>query len=767
MDFYSAIPSAPSASVSPFEGVFPIVPLSLSRNVVASSTIPSNSAVQNGLALMNQTLEPVTVTFLGVPYFTADYSQVSVTVPPSTLYFLRLNSLSDGQVPARSTSYYWIGASAPIRMITYSHKAFIDNDNIGVPAENTTPPPVVVLPSYYPSTVTWNWQAGTAAPAAVPISISGSGLPFTSVSSAPWIQTSQSQGTLTLTPNLTGLTPGIYSATVTVTPVLPPAVTGFTIQSSTIHVELTVTAAPLLTAPYCCAFLTANSDAPVSTSSLPIATNGDPVAFTVATSGEPWLSLNLDRGTTPATLVPTADPAGLQSGTYTAEILVHGPNNTLTLTVYLTVISSQPPPVPQIQVSPTSLRFVLEAGSAGPLSSALLIASAAQPVTFTVHILSGGDWLKTQPSGDIALSVNASAVNLAPGDYVAQIVVSATGFAPVTVPVTLTVLPVPAASTLLVSPSAISLTGLAAVEQDAAIAIDSTAGRLLVQPSANGSSGWLHFNVHSDYVAADGKFLTPATLHIYANSDQPGTFRGAITLETTNNSVTVPVTLDATPPATKPPQIAAVVNAASGLADALAPGEIVSIFGLGVGGTVFVNGVPAPLLYTSAGQVNAVVPYEAGASGIATVKVVSGGVSSAEWGIPLAAAAPAIFTLNASGSGPGAVLNQDSSVNSAANPAVRGSVIQIFATGQGITSPPSLTGAISSGAGNPAVLPVTVAFGGIDAIVQYQGAAPGLIAGALQVNALVPLNAAFGDAVPLTVTVGGIASQPGVTVAVR
>jgi uncharacterized protein (TIGR03437 family) len=765
-EIFTDIPSAPSASVSPFPGVFPIVPLNVSQKITASSNIPSNGGVQNGLALMNQTLEPVTVTFLGMPYMTADYSQVSVTVPPSSMYFLRLNTLSDGQVPPYSTSQYWISASAPIRMLAFSSKAgsLGENVNIGVPGENTTEPRPVSL-QVFPDAVTWSWQVGKAAPSAASISISTNGQPFTAASSVPWIQLSQSQSTLTLAPNLTGLTAGTYSATVTVTPVLPPNVTGLKIQSSTIQVTLTVSPAPLLTSPVCCAFMTFGPGIPPNGTPIPITSNGDPVPFTITTSGEPWLSLNFDHGTTPATLVPTAILAGLQPGDYTAEIFVHGPNNTLSLSVNLTITSSQPP-VPQLQVSPSSLRFVLEAGSSGTPISQSLIASA-QAVTFTVHILSGGDWLTTQTVGNIILSVNASAVRLAPGDYAAQIVVSATGYTPVTVPVSLTVLPAPAPSTLLVSPAAVSLSGTAAVEQDATVTIDSTAGPALVQPFLSASSSWLHFAVQSGYTAADGKFTTPATLTIYANSGQPGTFRGAITLQTTNNSVTLPVTLDAAPAPTKPPQIATIVNAASGTAAALAPGEIFSIFGLGVGGTVLVNGVPAPLLYTSSGQVNAVVPYEAGTSGIARVNVAVAQVSSGEWGIPLTPAAPAIFTINASGAGPGAVLNQDYSVNSAASPAARGSVIQIFGTGQGITSPASLTGAISTGAGNSAVLPVKVTIGGIDAIVQYQGAAPGLISGALQVNAFVPPDVTPGVAVPLSISVGGLPSQPGVTIAVR
>ena len=772
-ELFPAIPSAPSASVSPFPGVFPIVPLNVSQKITANSTIPSNGGVQNGLALMNQKLEPVTVTFLGMPYFTADYSQVSVTVPPSSMYFLRLNSLSDGQVPPSSTSQYWISASAPIRMLTFSSKAqsFGENVNFGVPGENTSGPPVISFP-YIQNTVTWSWQAGKRAPAAATIFLA-SGLPFTAESSVPWIRVSQSQSTLTLTPNLTGLAPGAYSADVTVTPVLPPVVTGFKVQSSTVHVTLNVSAASLLTSPVCCAFLVAGPGIPPNGTPILITTNGDPVQFTITTSGEPWLSLNLDHGTTPATLVPTAILAGLLPGDYTAQILVHGPNNTLNFSVNLTIVSSQPP-VAQMQVTPSSLRFVLEAGTPGTPISQLLTAfvSPSQPVTFTARTLSGGDWLKTQTFGNSALSINATAVNLAAGNYTAQIVVSAAGYTPVTVPVSLTVLPAPAPSTLRVSPAAVSLSGTVAVEQTAIITIDSIAGPALVQTSLSASSNWLHFSVQSAYIGVDGKFTTPATLTIHAQSGQPGTFRGAIPIQTTNNSVTVPVTLDATPAATKPPQIASIVNAASGTAAALAPGEIFSIFGLGLGGlgaggTVLVNGVPAPLLYTSSGQLNAVVPYEAGTSGIAKVKVAGAGVFSDEWGIPLTSAAPAIFTLNASGAGPGAVLNQDYSVNSAANPAARGSVIQIFGTGQGVTSPPSLTGAVSTGAGNSAVLPVKVTIGGMDATVQYQGAAPGLISGALQVNAFVPPGVTLGVAVPLSISVGGLPSQPGVTIAVR
>ena len=65
------------------------------------------------------------------------------------------------------------------------------------------------------------------------------------------------------------------------------------------------------------------------------------------------------------------------------------------------------------------------------------------------------------------------------------------------------------------------------------------------------------------------------------------------------------------------------------------------------------------------------------------------------------------------------------------------------------------------------VLPVTVTIDGIDAVTLYAGAAPASVAGLVQVNARIPVNAASGNAVPVAVRIGGIASPAGVTIAIR
>jgi uncharacterized protein (TIGR03437 family) len=237
---------------------------------------------------------------------------------------------------------------------------------------------------------------------------------------------------------------------------------------------------------------------------------------------------------------------------------------------------------------------------------------------------------------------------------------------------------------------------------------------------------------------------------------------------------------------------AGIVNAASFAQTSMAPGLIVTIFGTMLGpqdlatleltpdqagittelaGTrVLFDDTPAPVVYTSAGQVSAIVPYAV--SGKTTTRMVLEykGSKANSITLPVAAAAPAIFTISASGAGPGAILNQTNSVNSTAAPARRNAneVIQIFATGEGETEPGGIDGRLmpANALARPK-LPVTVRIGTVDAPVTYAGSAPGLVAGVFQVNARIPATAPLGDAVPITVTVGGIQSQAGVTLVIR
>jgi uncharacterized protein (TIGR03437 family) len=220
----------------------------------------------------------------------------------------------------------------------------------------------------------------------------------------------------------------------------------------------------------------------------------------------------------------------------------------------------------------------------------------------------------------------------------------------------------------------------------------------------------------------------------------------------------------------------------------VAAGEILSIYGFGAGPSnasgfaldpsgkvatslngarILFDGRSAPMIYGSASQSNVIVPYEVAGQAATTISLQFGGVTSAAWTIPVAASAPGVFTLGSSGVGPAAVLNQDNSVNAASRPAARGSIIQIYATGEGQTSPPGATGSVTGTDLKTPVLPVKVSIGGQDAVVQYAGSAAGAVAGLFQVNAVVPQGVTPGAAVPISVSVGGVPSQSGVTLAVQ
>ncbi|MEP6963711.1 MAG: hypothetical protein ABI995_16660, partial [Acidobacteriota bacterium] len=183
---------------------------------------------------------------------------------------------------------------------------------------------------------------------------------------------------------------------------------------------------------------------------------------------------------------------------------------------------------------------------------------------------------------------------------------------------------------------------------------------------------------------------------------------------------------------------------------------------------VEINGIPVPIVYGSVGQWNVIVPYEIN-SKTATLQVFVDGLSSEKWILPVAASAPGIFTIGSTGQGRGAVLNQDNTVNTASNPAASGTVIQIFGTGGGQSSPASQTGSVTSASSKSrTALQVKAFLFDSEVPVTFAGPAPGLVSGALQVNALIPttnLPRMNGD-VPLSIEIDGVRS-PAVSISIR
>src|ERR1019366_186980 len=173
-----------------------------------------------------------------------------------------------------------------------------------------------------------------------------------------------------------------------------------------------------------------------------------------------------------------------------------------------------------------------------------------------------------------------------------------------------------------------------------------------------------------------------------------------------------------------------------------------------------------PMIYTSAAQVAAVVPY--GITGnTAQVTVTFQGQTTGVFSVPIASSAPGLFTSDGSGKGQAAAVNQDNSLNTGGTPAKVGDVIVLFATGEGQTVPGGVDGKPAAVPLPQPNLPVSVTIGGQTVKPLYAGGAPGEVAGVMQINVQIPIGIQTGNAVPVVVQVGNVSSQPGVTIAVR
>jgi len=249
------------------------------------------------------------------------------------------------------------------------------------------------------------------------------------------------------------------------------------------------------------------------------------------------------------------------------------------------------------------------------------------------------------------------------------------------------------------------------------------------------------------------------------------TFTNLIATDANGN----PVSLGASPigvqiqsgGATQPIPAGGILNAASSGAGPISPGEILTVFGAISNSAVLVsvNGVPAPVIYSGSNQVNAIVPFGLVSGNTAQVEVQQGSAST-NVSVPTAAASPAIFTLNATGTGPGATLNQDYSVNSFSNGAAPGSVVMVYGTGFGALSPPLADGQPAHVLATT-LLPVTATIAGVPAEVLYAGAAPGLIAGMVQINVHVPEQLSHNPVAGISLQMGSFTTQPGVTLSIQ
>jgi uncharacterized protein (TIGR03437 family) len=621
-------------------------------------------------------------------------------------------------------------------------------------------------------------------------------LNITATANNSWITITPTASSMTVFVDPTGMASGVYSGSITIQQA------NVANSPYTYPVVMVVNGGggsngPLTFNPGSLSFSSSNGSTPNSVNlqvGAAVATN---FTYTTSVLGgvANWITISPTSGSgvTTTNITVGVNPAGLAAGTYNGSITF---NTGVTQTVPITLQVGGSGGV-VVTVSPTSLSFSSQVGSAAATQQLTVNSPAgAAAANFTVSptTSSGGNWLSTDVSGTVStpktVNVTVNPAGLGAGTYNGNLAVQATGGSVVNVPVTMTLTAIPTVSA---TPTSLTFTYRLGDTAPAAQTVTVSGGSgLPFSATAVSTGNWL--------AVSPATGTTPGSVSVSINTANltPGTLNGTVTIAgtgTAQGTTTVNVSLTVTAPL---PTITKVTNAASFAAASISPGEIITVFGADpahpigpstavgltldasgavsttIGGVqVLVNGFACPMVFASATQVSAVVPYQlapfTGSAVPVLVKFL--GQTSNGLQVSIATTAPGIFTANSSGTGPGAILNSNNSVNAPNNPASRGDTVVLYLTGEGQTSPAGVTGKVTTVSSTPPLTPapllqVSITVGGQPAQFSFAGEAPGFVSGVMQLNVQLPANAGTGD-LPVVVTIGGNPSQTGVTVSVK
>lgn len=634
----------------------------------------------------------------------------------------------------------------------------------------------------------------------------GSSIAYTASTSTPWLSilspaSDSTPSFVTYNVNTAALPNGVYQGAITLTN------TAAANTTLSVPVVLTVTGSTVTggSLTFNTSALTfnaqANGSAPGAQTLTVTAPAGTSYSVSTSTSsGGNWLAVSPSGliSISPMNFTVTATQGTLGIGTYNGTIsflLGSGTTQTVGVTMNVTATATT------LSFSPTSLTFNDTVGGATPATQTFTVSSASGSASTTFTLTSDSTWLSATASGTTTpatITVTANPTGLAAQTYSGNLVLTPAGGTSQKFPVTFVI----TSPTVTASPTTLNL----------AYAVGGTPPTATINVGGTGAGGAALNYTATLTSACNCLAISPTSGTTTANptitvsllnptSLTAGTFTGTVAVGGTNGATgntLVNITLTVTAPL---PTLASIANAASGATGMIAPGEIVSLFGTAAnpigpatpvqlsaslltssgnvpttmgGVTVTFNGRPAPLLYVSATQVNAVVPY--GVAGFNNFPVIVNylGQTSNGFTVQTTTTVPGIFTLNGGGSGPAAILNSDGKTANGPNtPAAKGSTVAVFLTGEGMTTPPGVDGKVTCAAGCTSLsqipiplLPVSVLVDGQPAAVVFYGEAPSLVSGVMQVNFTIPTTVRSGN-VPLTIAVGGNQSQANVTVSVQ
>lgn len=554
-----------------------------------------------------------------------------------------------------------------------------------------------------------------------------------------------------------------------------------------------------------------------------VLSSSQPIDWRLSTStlsgGNSWLLATPSSGTSdsakPAPIVQIGvNPAGLPPGSYYGTVTiapVDSSKSAQTVSVILNVTTPDVNPGPVVE--PTGLLFVGAPGGAAPVAQSFQISNVtSQPLTFTSAF--------TFATGRFTVQPSAGTVN--PGQpVIVTVLPNLTGLVADIYPGSITFTFSDATNRvvnllLVVAAGAVNVTNSSDKPESTVRAATCAPTKLLplftlLGTNFNNPVAWptpIEIRVVDDC----GELLNAgAVIAGFSNGDPPlgltlvggGRWAGTWTPRNARTSA-LTVTVNAQKPDPKlegtvqlsgavqlNPNVP-IVNSGGVVGAASyngfpAPGTLISIFGAALSDTqagatklpldtqlattsAILGGRSLSLVFSSAGQVNAIIPYGLATNARYPLVIQRGNTISVPEPVVIAEAQPAIFTADLTGKGQGYIFKATADgqliLAGPATPVTAGDVLVIYSAGLGAVDPP-----IDAGTAVPfsyltrTVNRVSVSIGGVAAEVLFSGLTPGFT-GLYQVNAVVPKGITPGNDVPVVLTVASQSSQE-VTLAVH
>jgi len=662
---------------------------------------------------------------------------------------------------------------------------------------------------------------GGASVAFTASSTTTSGGAWLAVSPSSGNASASSPGAITVTATPGSLAPGTYSGTVTIA----SAATGDRIV---VPVTMAISTArqKILLSQTGLTFTAVAQGGPVLPQTIGILNAGigsmDWTAKTTTLAGGAWLSLSNTSGSVAQALLDVSfvdvqvDASALAPGTYYGSVLVSAPgaaNSPQAITVVFNVLPAGSNPGPEVR--PTGLVFTGLANGNSPGSQSVNLSNLAGSKQLSYGssptYVNGSNWLSYLPANATLDTVTPTRIvvqpdftQLAPGIYRGAITIALTDGSIRTVGILSVLAPGGGNAAEGIRPLAASCApnNLQALLTSSQQTIVASIGQPLsmelqlvddcgapVTPQRGGAAVSASFSNGDAAVA-----MTHTQNGRWTGTWQPrGGSPGAVVRATVTAFLALPggkvlggqtdLTVSLTGGAGSPVPLSVLNGASFAATGVLAPGALISVFGSGLAGApasgsgsplptdlsgtqVSLGGQVLPLLYASDGQVNAQAPYGLPINTELQLQVKRGTSLSVPQSLTVAPAQPAVFTIDQSGHGQGAIVNVANVVVDAGAPAASGDTVVIYCTGLGAVSPPVAAGVPASTTTlSQTVNDVTVTIGGQAAAVAFAGLAPGF-SGLYQVNAVVPAGLPSGAEVPVVLQVAG-QTGPAVTIAVK